>query len=155
MSGASAGVLPMPPSMAEATAADAVPAPCAYPEVAPFADWLGLVTESAAEGHAMLRLARRTELLNRRGVIHGGVIASMLDSAMAWASRTVEGVEDLGGTTDLHVQYMQPAEGDLQVRAWVEHAAKTLVFCRGEVRDASDHLVAAGTASLRIRRKRR
>lgn len=37
---------------------------------------------------------------------------------------------------------------------WLEHAAKTLVFCRAEIRDASDCLVASGTASLRIRRKR-
>ncbi|MDR0258983.1 MAG: PaaI family thioesterase, partial [Comamonas sp.] len=105
------------------TAAHLEPALSVYPEVAPFAEWLGLVTETAAEGRAVLRLALRKELLNRRGAIHGGVLASMLDSAMARASRTLEGVEELGGTTDLHVQYMQPAEGDLQVRAWVEHAA--------------------------------
>lgn len=37
---------------------------------------------------------------------------------------------------------------------WLEHAAKTLVFCRAEIRDAADRLVASGTASLRIRRKR-
>lgn len=144
----------MPPPTTGMNAAHPEPALSAYPEVAPFAEWLGLVTETAAEGHAVLRLAPRKELLNRRGAIHGGVLASMLDSAMARASRTLAGVEELGGTTDLHVQYMQPAEGDLQVRAWVEHAAQTLVFCRAEIRDAADRLVASGTASLRIRRKR-
>ncbi|TDS85127.1 uncharacterized protein (TIGR00369 family) [Comamonas sp. JUb58] len=144
----------MPSPATGMTAAHLEPALSAYPEVAPFAEWLGLVTETAAEGRAVLRLALRKELLNRRGAIHGGVLASMLDSAMARASRTLDGVEELGGTTDLHVQYMQPAEGDLQVRAWVEHAAHTLVFCRAEIRDAADRLVASGTASLRIRRKR-
>ncbi len=144
----------MPPQSTGMTAADPVPVPTALPDVAPFAQWLGLETETAAEGRAVLRLAPRKELLNRRGAIHGGVLASMLDSAMARASRTLEGVEELGGTTDLHVQYMQPAEGELQVSAWVAHAAQTLVFCRAEIRDAADRLVASGTASLRIRRKR-
>lgn len=122
------------------------------PEVAPFAAWLGLQMESAADGRVVLRLAPRPELLNRRGVIHGGVLATLLDSAMARASRTVEGVKDLGGTTDLHVQYMRPAQGGVRVEAWVEHAAHKLCFCRGEIRNADGALVAAGSASLRLRR---
>lgn len=122
------------------------------PDVAPFAAWLGLETESASQGRAVLRMKPRDEILNRRSVIHGGVLATMLDSAMARASRTVEGVSELGGTTDLHVQYMRPALGELRVEAWVEHAARTLSFCRAEIRDASGELVAAGSASLRLRR---
>ena len=124
-----------------------------YPDVAPFATWLGLATESVGDGNAVLTLVPRPELLNRRGVVHGGVIATMLDSAMARASRTIEGVQELSGTTDLHVQYMQPAEGTLRVHSWVEHAAGTLAFCRAEIHNDNGELVAAGTASLKIRRR--
>ncbi|MEH3086907.1 MAG: PaaI family thioesterase [Xylophilus ampelinus] len=124
----------------------------ALPETAPFADWIGLRTESAAGGRALLRLEPRGELLNRRAVVHGGVLATMLDSAMAHACRTVEGVRELGGTTDLHVQFLRPASGSLSARGWVEHAAGTLAFCRGEVRDAGGALVASGSASVRLRR---
>lgn len=122
------------------------------PEIAPFAAWLGLETESAANGRATLRMAPQAQMLNRRGVMHGGVLATMLDSAMARASRTVDGVKELGGTMDLHVQFMRPAQGDLRVQAWVVHAANTMAFCRAEILNADDELVAAGTASLKLRR---
>jgi len=108
--------------------------------------------ESFGEGRAVLVLAPRAELLNRRGVVHGGVLATLLDSAMARAARASAGVVELGGTTDLHIQYMRPAIGTLRAHALVEHAANTLAFCRGEVRNEAGELVAAGSASLRLRR---
>ncbi len=124
----------------------------ALPPVAPFAEWIGLRTESAAGGRSLLRLEPRGELLNRRAVVHGGVLSTMLDSAMARASRTVEGVRELGGTIDLHVQFLRPATGELWARGWVDHAARTVAFCRGEVHDADGELVASGSASIRLRR---
>ena len=126
--------------------------PAAVHEIAPFAAWLGLGLESEGAGRALLRLEPRAELLNRRDVVHGGVLATMLDSAMARASRSLDGVVELGGTTDLHVQFMRPASGSLQVEGWVEHAGGTLAFCRAEIRNAQRELVASGSASLRLRR---
>lgn len=126
--------------------------PAGLPDIAPFAQWLGLITEEAANGRATLTLAPRPELLNRHGVIHGGVLATLLDSAMARASRSAPGVRELGGTTDLHVQYLRPAQGPQRVQAWVDQAAGTLSFCRAEVRNAAGELVASASASLRIRR---
>lgn len=125
------------------------------PEVAPFAAWLGLRTDSVKPGRVTASLTPRPELMNRRGVVHGGVLATVLDSVMARAARTLEGVRELGGTTDLHVQFMRPAEGALQIEGWVEHGAVTLAYCRAEVRNARGELVAAGTASLRLRRATR
>ena len=126
----------------------------ALPATSPFADWLGIVVETIGDGHVVMRMAPRTETFNRRGVVHGGVLASLLDSAMARAARTVDGVRELGGTTDLHLQFLRPALGELRAEAWVQHAASTLVFCRAELRDGSGALVCAGTASLRVRRHR-
>lgn len=124
----------------------------ARPEIAPFAAWLGLYNESAANGCAVVRFTPREEMLNRQGVVHGGVLASLLDSAMARASRTLESVTELGGTTDLHVQFMRPAIGPLRAQAWIDLAGGTLAFCRAEVRNAAAELVATGSASMRLRR---
>ena len=122
------------------------------PETAPFTDWMGTELVSLGAGRCVLRQALRGELTNRRQVAHGGVLATLLDSAMARAARTLEGVAGLGGTTDLHVQFMAPGEGALLAIGWVEHAARSLVFCRGEVRGADGRLIASGAATLRLHR---
>ena len=124
----------------------------AMPDTAPFTDWLGTELVSSEHGRVVLRLALRHELHNRQQVAHGGVLATLLDSAMARAARLIEGVRELGGTTDLHVQFMAPGQGVLLATGWVEHAAKSLAFCRGEVRDGDGALVASAAGTMRLRR---
>lgn len=123
-----------------------------YPDSAPFTDWMGVNLLSSAQGEVRIKLTSRSELNNRRGVIHGGVLATLLDSAMARAARTLEVDMELGGTIDLHVQFMQPAAGTVTAKGTVESATRQLAFCRGEVRNKADILVATATATIRLRR---
>jgi uncharacterized protein (TIGR00369 family) len=127
-------------------------APTTMPDTAPFTDWMGAELVSTENSRVVLRLQLRHDLHNRRHVAHGGVLATLLDSAMARAARLLEGVQALGGTTDLHVQFMAPGQGVLTATGWVEHAAKSLAFCRGEVRGANGALVASAAATMRLRR---
>ena len=120
---------------------------------APFTDWLGTELVSTSPGRVVLRQPQRPELANRRGAVHGGVLATLVDSAMARAARAVEGVAELGGTIDLHLHFMAPGTTALQVTGWVEHASRNLAFCRAEVHDEAGALVATGTASLRLYRE--
>lgn len=128
------------------------PVAMVQPETAPFTDWMGTELVSRENGRVVLRLTLRHELTNRRHVAHGGVLATLLDSAMARAARLLPGVAQLAGTTDLHVQFMAPGEGVLLATGWVEHASRSLAFCRGEVRDADGALVASAAATMRLRR---
>jgi acyl-CoA thioesterase len=124
----------------------------AYPDVAPFTEWLGVAFLSSVQGKVRLQLVQRQDLNNRRGVVHGGALATLLDSAMARAARTLEPNMELGGTIDLHVQFMLPAAGTLTAWGWVESSSRSLAFCRGEVRDPQDTLVATAIATMRLRR---
>lgn len=123
-----------------------------YPETAPFTDWLGVTFVSLGSGEARLQLTQRHDLDNRRGVLHGGVLATLLDSAMARAARTLEEGMELSGTIDLHLQFMRLAEG--KVTAWgkVESSTRGLAFCRGEVRNQAGMLCATAIATMRLRR---
>ena len=129
-------------------------APGALAEVAPFATWMGIEEVSSQAGEVCLQLAQRPELNNRRGVVHGGVVATLVDSAMARAARTLGKGVELHGTTDLHVQFLQPVAGRLTATARVESAGRTLAFCRTEVRDETGQPVACAMATLRLRRPR-
>lgn len=123
-----------------------------FPDVAPFTEWMGVTFLSSQQGTVRLRLLQRQDLNNRRGVIHGGALATLLDSAMARAARTLEHGMELGGTIDLHLQFMVPATGTLTASGWVESSSRSLAFCRGEVRDAQETLVATAIATMRLRR---
>lgn len=50
-----------------------------------FSQWLGVQVLAVEEGYAKIRMTLRPEMLNGFGVIHGGVMFSLADSAFAFA----------------------------------------------------------------------
>ena len=50
-----------------------------------FSQWLGIQVLTVEEGSAKIRMTLRPEMLNGFGVIHGGVMFSLADSAFAFA----------------------------------------------------------------------
>lgn len=123
-------------------------------QIAPFAEWLGIETVLSTPEQTQLRLRSRDEMKNRQGVLHGGVLASLLDIAMVSAARAQVGVLKVVGTVDLHIQYLRPGHGDITVTGHMEHMSRTLAFCRAEAVDAAGHLVAMSSATVRLCRQK-
>ena len=123
----------------------------AYPSDAPFTEWMGVIEIVSKPGEVHLQVKQRHDLNNRRQLVHGGVLATVLDSAMARAARTRGPGVEFAGTVDLHVQFMLPAEGTLVAMGRVESSSRSLAFCRGEVRNQAGVLVASATATMRLR----
>ena len=113
---------------------------------------MGLVEIVSKPGEVHLQLKQRHDLNNRRQLVHGGVLATVLDSAMARAARTHGAGVEIAGTVDLHVQFMRPVEGSLVAMGRVESSCRSLAFCRGEVHNKVGVLVASATATMRLRR---
>jgi uncharacterized protein (TIGR00369 family) len=123
-----------------------------YYDAAPFTEWMGVVEILSKPGEVHLQVKQRHELNNRRELVHGGVLATVLDSAMARAARAHGAGVEFAATVDLHVQFMLPAEGTLVAMGLVESSSRSLAFCRGEVRNQAGVLVASATATMRLRR---
>lgn len=121
--------------------------------LAPFTEWMGLVEVSSKTGVIELQVVQRNELNNRRQVVHGGVLATILDSAMARAARTVDGGVEIAGTVDLHIQFIQPATGTLIAVGRVTSSTRSLAFCQAEVRNQSGRVVACAMGTMRLVRK--
>ena len=51
-----------------------------------FSQWLGIETVVVEEGHCILRMKVREEMVNGFGIAHGGICFSFADSALAFAS---------------------------------------------------------------------
>jgi beta-phosphoglucomutase family hydrolase len=80
------------------------------------------------------------------GVVHGGIISTLLDEAMAYAAR-FEGVNCF--TSRIQVNFRRPALIDqpLIITAWVTRNAKRLIGTKASVSLLDGTLVAEGTAT--------
>ncbi len=83
-----------------------------------------------------------------RGVIHGGILATVLDEAMAWAGAVA--TRRFGIGAELNVRFLKSvaAGQDLIVTAELAVDHKRLRECRGEIRDAKGTVYAKGTAKF-------
>ena len=102
----------------------------------PFVGHLGIELSSLGDGEAELTLPYRPELATMGDVVHGGAIATLIDtSAMAAAWAGAEVPERLrGATVSLSVDYLAPADGqDLVASARVVRRGRRLVNVRVEV----------------------
>jgi acyl-CoA thioesterase len=106
-----------------------------------FSRWLGIEVLEAAEGRSRLRLTVREEMVNGFGIAHGGVLFSLADSALAFATNA-------GGTLsvalDCTVSFPAAVRtGDvLEADAVEESTTNRLGFCRVTVTRADGTAVA-------------
>ena len=88
-------------------------------------------------------------------IVHGGLVATLLDTAMGGACWSLLEEGETFLTADLHVEFLRSARpGTLRAEGKVVHRTKRVVFCAAELYDASsEHLASARcTQVLRSRR---
>ena len=99
-----------------------------------FAARLGARTETAEDGRATVRFDVTDEHLNPAGTVHGGVLATLVDTAMGLAVRSTTGDEDVPATSQLTVTYLRPGTpGTLAVTAQVRTRGEHLTVCEADV----------------------
>src|SRR5215204_1528841 len=74
----------------------------------PFAKLLGMELVDIRPNEAVVEIEMRDDLRQPSGVLHGGVTATIIDTAMALAVRTRIGATDPTATIDLTVHYVRP-----------------------------------------------
>lgn len=74
----------------------------------PFARLLGIELDDLGSGTATLGLDIRKELTQNHGVVHGGAIASLIDTATAFAIISLLTPEEKVTTVDLTISYLRP-----------------------------------------------
>ena len=94
--------------------------------------------------------------LNRRGVLHGGIAATLLDAACGFtASLTVDpGARAPFLTVALDTQFVSPArEGRVTATGRVTGGGRSLLFLAGELLGADGALVASATGVFKRARE--
>ena len=122
----------------------------------PFAKDLGVELVLARDGESRLELEVQPRHLNGWGAVHGGVIMTVLDVAMAIAARTVQPRGEGVVTIEMKTSFMQagPTQGRLVAAGSCAHRSGTMAFCEAEVRSAADQLVARASGTFKLLRRR-
>ena len=116
-----------------------------------FNAFLGARVEPTGDGTAVARLALEPHHCNQRGVAHGGVVSSLLDSAMGVAVIAAIPKEWWCATTSLTVQFLAGAElGVIVAEGRVVRKGKRIAFVQGELRDASNKLLAVAQGTWHL-----
>lgn len=98
-----------------------------------FAARLGAQVEAADDGSARIAFEVTDEHLNPAGTLHGGVLATLVDTAMGTAVRSATD-DDVPATSQLTVTYLRPGKrGPLTVTARVRTKGEHLTVCEAEV----------------------
>jgi uncharacterized protein (TIGR00369 family) len=99
-----------------------------------FAARLGARVESADDGSARIAFDVTEEHLNPAGTLHGGVLATLVDTAMGTAVRSATDDDDVPATSQLTVTYLRPGSpGPLVVTARVRTKGQHLTVCEADV----------------------
>jgi uncharacterized protein (TIGR00369 family) len=124
-------------------------------DMVPFARLLGLQLETAVPGQAVMSLQIRDELRQNLGVVHGGVTASLIDSAAALAIVPLLQDGERATTVDLTINYLRPLRsGKVTATARVLRAGKRIIAVSADVEDEAGNLAATGlTTYLRFSQK--
>jgi uncharacterized protein (TIGR00369 family) len=114
----------------------------------PYAKFLGLQLGELHEGQVSISLDIREELKQNQGVVHGGAIASLIDTASAFALLTQIEVDERVTTTDLTIHYLRPAiSGRLTATARIIRGGRRLFVLSVEVHDIQNALVATAVTT--------
>jgi len=128
-----------------------------------YLSWLGVEVSEFGDGRAVLSMRYDQKLTNTiegsQGTIHGGVTASLVDTASGFALRTTfpDPTDPALTTTDLDVTYLRPARSDLTIEAEVLRAGESMgytdVVVYGDAPDGERKAVVEGSASYRLFRE--
>ena len=116
---------------------------------APYARKLGFNIEELRKDYCRMRMPYDPSLDQPMGVVHGGAIASLIDTVVVGSifSRMKDVPKKLA-TIDMHVHYLAPlVKEDAVAEGWVRRRGRSIVFLGVEVQSASGTVVAHGELS--------
>jgi 1,4-dihydroxy-2-naphthoyl-CoA hydrolase len=121
--------------------------------VSPFDALIGTEWLDDYPGHARARVPVRDELRQPVGLMHGGVMSSLIESVCSRATALAvlgEGMAAMGQS--ISVSFMRPVtEGHVEVKAEARHRGRTTWVWDAEVVNADGKLCALAQMTIAVR----
>lgn len=119
----------------------------------PVALLLGMDAPRVDPGRAVFTIEPGEHLYNPIGSVHGGILATLLDSALGCAVHSTLPAGVGYTTVDLNVTYLRPATRDggrLTCDAEMIHSGRKIATARAQIVDEQGRRYATGTATCLI-----
>lgn len=120
-----------------------------------FAALVGYELTHWQAGQATVRLAIEARHMNRSGVLHGGVLTTLIDTACGYAGchGPAPAPPRRAMTLSLHTQFIAAVEAGAHLEARARHTGggRRIFFSDCEVVDQTGRLVARGEGTFRYR----
>lgn len=116
-----------------------------------YAKFLGLELCELKSGEVTVCLEVRDELKQNHGVVHGGAIASLIDTASAFVILTTINRDEKVTTTDLTIHYLRPiTHGRMLAKAKIIRGGRRRFVINVEVENDGSLAATAVTGYMKI-----
>lgn len=119
----------------------------------PMAVLVGFHIRSVEDGRVVMSLEPDQSLCNPMGTVHGGAVATMLDTAMGCAVQTRLGSTRWCATLEMKMNYLRPVPVDVREllgEGRAIHIGRQTALTEGQVKDNRDKLYVHATATFSI-----
>lgn len=116
----------------------------------PIASLLGIRAVEFDEGHSLFECHPNESFYNPLGTVHGGIFATLLDTAMSCAVHTRLPINRPYTTLELKINLVRALtaeSGPIQGRGYVVHMGRSTAIAEGRIEDSDGKLVAHGTTT--------
>jgi uncharacterized protein (TIGR00369 family) len=112
---------------------------------------VGLVVEEIRTDYCRMRLPFRPELNQPAGVVHGGAIATLIDTVVVPAIGQAYETTRVYLTLGMTISYLGAVVGeDAVAEGWVEQRGRSIVFCAAEVWTPSGKKAAQASLTYKV-----
>lgn len=120
---------------------------------APFEEYLGMRIDEAEGGRAVLTMPFKVKLAQGKGLMHGGAVTALADTAVAMAIKSILPENTHFATTDLALKFHAPVkEGTVRAEARIIAQDDRVITGEALVFDGQGVKVATFTSTFRVKR---
>lgn len=104
-----------------------------WPDRTYFPSLVGLQIEELKRDYCRMRLPYRPDLDQPHGVVHGGALATLIDTVVVPPIGSAYGPDTQYLTLTMNLSYLGAVrEADVVAEGWVTRRGRSTVFCRAE-----------------------
>ena len=124
--------------------------PQSWPHIPPFQQHLGIETVQARDGRSLLRFDFQPEHANRKGDVHGGILATLVDIAMSQAIRSLRPELRGSSTISMTVNYLETAAGRIHARGKAIRVGGSIAVAEATCESEDGRILVHATGSFRM-----